>query len=173
MVQTLLYQVRSSFFLEYVSYVLTFITETAAESQTAYFRGRKLKGKAVKIPSGYEGQSRFTLSSERNSAEICLGLLLQSTSKTLPQEKPQRAPSPEDDDLMIVEQEDEPEPVKILELVGSFDDVLVWDHEAVPESDSAMVKGVEEWIRFAEAVSSTVFLARGNSADFPLQMHKA
>lgn len=44
------------------------------------------------------------------------------------------------------------EQVKILEEQGGFDEVVVWGHEAVPAADDPFVKGVEEWVRLAEAV---------------------
>lgn len=44
-------------------------------------------------------------------------------------------------------------PVNILEMQGIFDDMIVWDHEKLPESDDAFVKGIHEWIGFANAVS--------------------
>lgn len=55
--------------------------------------------------------------------------------------------------------EDEPEaaePVKILETQGTFDDFVVWGHETLPAADDTFVKGVEEWLRFADAVCSLV-----------------
>lgn len=51
--------------------------------------------------------------------------------------------------------EDEPEaeePVKILETQGTFDDFVVWGHETLPAADDTFVKGVEEWLQFADAV---------------------
>lgn len=53
----------------------------------------------------------------------------------------------EDDD------DEDTEPVKVLEEAASFEEIVVWGHETVPESDDPYVKGVEEWIAFAEAVS--------------------
>lgn len=44
------------------------------------------------------------------------------------------------------------EPVKILEMQGTFDDMIVWGHEVLPAADDPYVKGVEEWVRFAETV---------------------
>lgn len=52
--------------------------------------------------------------------------------------------------MEIVEPE---EPVKVLETQGTFEDVVVWGHEILPASDDTFVKGVEEWVRFAETVS--------------------
>lgn len=57
---------------------------------------------------------------------------------------------PVDDDKD--EDEDEAEPVKILEEIGSFDEVMVWGHEQVPAGDDVFVRGMEEWIGFAEAI---------------------
>lgn len=44
------------------------------------------------------------------------------------------------------------DPVKILEEQSTFDEVMVWDHEIAPAADDPFVKGVEEWVRLAEAV---------------------
>lgn len=46
------------------------------------------------------------------------------------------------------------EPVKVLEEQSTFDEFMVWDHEAVPAADDPFVKGVEEWLKLAEAVCS-------------------
>lgn len=40
-----------------------------------------------------------------------------------------------------------------MEQHAKFGEIMVWDHEAVPEGADVYVKGVEEWIGFAEAVS--------------------
>jgi ribonuclease H2 subunit C len=44
------------------------------------------------------------------------------------------------------------EPVKIMEMQGTFDDFVVWGHETLPAADDTFVKGVEEWLQFADAV---------------------
>lgn len=44
------------------------------------------------------------------------------------------------------------EPVKALEAQSTFDDFIVWDHETLAVADDTFVKGVEEWIQFAEVV---------------------
>lgn len=33
-----------------------------------------------------------------------------------------------------------------------FEEIMVWEHEAVPYAEDVYVKGIEEWIGFAEAV---------------------
>lgn len=53
-----------------------------------------------------------------------------------------------------VEEEDErEEEVKVLEEVAGFEEVVVWAHDGVVDGDDVFVKGMEEWIMFAEAVS--------------------
>ena len=51
------------------------------------------------------------------------------------------------------EEGEEIEEVQVLEEVASFDKVVLWGHETLVEGDDPFVKGVEEWIGFAEAVS--------------------
>lgn len=48
------------------------------------------------------------------------------------------------------------EPVKALEAQSTFDDFIVWDHETLAAADDTFVKGVEEWIKFAEVVCVAV-----------------
>ena len=50
------------------------------------------------------------------------------------------------------EEEDDIEPTKILEEVATFDDILVWGHEQVPGEEDVFVRGVQEWLTFAEAM---------------------
>lgn len=58
-----------------------------------------------------------------------------------------------DEDIEIEDEEEEaPEPVKLLEEVSRFDDIVVWGHDRVPGSDDPFVKGIEEWISFSEAI---------------------
>lgn len=49
------------------------------------------------------------------------------------------------------------EEVRALEEVARFEELVVWGHEIVPEEDDVFVKGVEEWISFATAVSFSPF----------------
>lgn len=77
----------------------------------------------------------------------CVGVVATPTDRVVPasQQAPQNAAT-EDGDA-------EPEePVKVLETQGTFDDMVVWGHEILPAADDSYVKGVEEWVRFAETV---------------------
>ncbi|KXG51033.1 Ribonuclease H2, subunit C [Penicillium griseofulvum] len=98
-------------------------------TQTAHFRGRKLRGRRVALPDGYRG------------------VVATHTDRVLP--AAQRADGAED------EEAEPEEPVKIMEAQGTFDEFVVWGHEALPAADDAFVKGVEEWLQFADAMHTT------------------
>lgn len=49
---------------------------------------------------------------------------------------------------------DEAEPIKVLEEVATFGEIVVWGHEVMPEEDETFVKGVGEWIAWAEGIHS-------------------
>ena len=55
---------------------------------------------------------------------------------------------------MDEEDDEEPEPVKILEQASTFEEIMVWGHDQLPAPDDPFVKGLEEWIGFAEAINS-------------------
>lgn len=81
------------------------------------------------------------------------GVVVHTTEKLLPQTQKSNAPLPNDDTEGDDEDEDQPAEVKVAEEVASFDEVMVWGHDVLPdESDDPYTKGVAEWIAFAEAV---------------------
>ncbi|CEL04435.1 hypothetical protein ASPCAL05565 [Aspergillus calidoustus] len=96
--------------------------------QTAYFRGRKLRGRRVQIPEGYEG------------------IVATHTDRELP------STTSNNSDEAEVEEVEPAEPIKVLEQQATFGDFVVWAHETIPAADDPYVKGVEEWIKFAEAM---------------------
>lgn len=108
--------------------------------QIVYFRGRKLEGKVMTLPGGYEGA------------------ILQKTGDLL---KVEPVAGEEDESEVPVE-------VKLFSKEATFDEVVVWGHEALPEADDAYVKSIEEWMKFAEAVSADC--CRYMGADL-LQIH--
>lgn len=59
------------------------------------------------------------------------------------------------------------EPIKILETQATFDEFVVWGHEIMPAADDPFVKGVEEWLKFAETVMlpTKIFYVRPLEAD--------
>ena len=50
-----------------------------------------------------------------------------------------------------------------LNTVAAFDEVVVWGHETVAETDNSFVRGVDEWVTFAEAVSSRCYATHSSS----------
>lgn len=99
---------------------------------TAFFRGRKLRGKKIALPEGYEGA------------------VLQKTDKKVIAKPSIPVPGDEDGaDNATAPKEVE---TLVMDQQARFGEVMVWDHEAVPEDTDVYVKGIEEWIGFAEAV---------------------
>jgi ribonuclease H2 subunit C len=112
------------------------------KASTVYFRGRKLRGRRVDVPEGYTGvvlQKTDTLSTSTKGNGAAMADRLRRMEEG----------EDEDEDMVM----DEPVEVKVLEQKGRFDEIRVWGHDAVPEADDVFVKGVQEWIGFAEAVS--------------------
>ncbi|KAI4621211.1 uncharacterized protein J4E87_006839 [Alternaria ethzedia] len=101
----------------------------------AYFRGRHLHGTTLPLPQNYTGA------------------ILHVTDKQLPQTRTQQQqPADEDDEDAEVE-ESMPVEVKIAEQVGEFDEVIIWGHGGeVDGSGDAFVRGINEWVGFAESM---------------------
>lgn len=73
-----------------------------------------------------------------------------------PASKETKFPPPADtdsDDEIEMEQE-QVEKAQNWEEVATFDEIMVWDHENLPGDEDLFVRGVEEWIQFAEAINS-------------------
>ena len=109
----------------------------------AYLRGRRLQGKEVTLPTGYEGI--ITQDGGVQKLEVR-------------------------DAMYEDEGEEEQEDVGVLNEVGSFDRVMLWEHEKIVEDDDVFVKGVTEWVGFAEAVSWPC--AGGERTLMSVQLHK-
>ncbi|KAN0096169.1 ribonuclease H1 small subunit [Hyaloscypha variabilis] len=104
-------------------------SKTTDGKTVAYFRGRKLHGKQLKVPKGYRG------------------VVVSSTERILPKSKP----ATEDD-----EEAEEEADVKIMEEQSEFDHIMLWGHEALPdEVADPYVRAMEEWIALAEQIHST------------------
>lgn len=102
--------------------------------KTAYLRGRKLHGKAIKLPEGYYGS---VVEKGETKREI---------------------PRPEDgDEDEDAEAQELPDAIEVAPLNGMarFDDIVVWGHEATADSSAdPYVRSIEEWVSFAEQVRS-------------------
>ena len=78
------------------------------------------------------------------------GVVLQKTNNTLPAASDAPSARQAEDD-----EETEHELVNMLEEQATFDSIVVWDHEVVPdESNDPYVKGLVEWMAIAEQVST-------------------
>ena len=99
----------------------------------AYFRGRKLKGQEVKVPQGYRGVIVKEVGKEKTAFQ---------KSEDEGYEKAGEGG-----------REEEQEDTTVLNEIGSFDNLFLWNHEGMIIEDDALVKGLSEWIGFAEAVS--------------------
>lgn len=70
--------------------------------------------------------------------------ILNATDKTIVEPPP------------LVDDEDEepeiPEPVRIVEQVSKVEEMIIWGHDQVPAPDSILVRSVDEWVAFAEAI---------------------
>ncbi|OCK83612.1 ribonuclease H1 small subunit [Lepidopterella palustris CBS 459.81] len=105
-------------------------TESNGEN-TAYFRGRKLRGKNVKLPDRYRGA------------------VLDITDKVAPQTGNENSNGSIDDQ----DEDNKPAEVKVVEEVGCFDEIMIWGHESAPSAtEDQYLKGIQEWIALAEAM---------------------
>ncbi|KAJ5674249.1 Ribonuclease H2 subunit C [Penicillium macrosclerotiorum] len=134
------------------------VTDEEAK-KTAYFRGRKLRGRRVAVPDGYQGMNprrepprNTQFPSLTWSTLYFSGIVAIPTDRVLPTSQQTDKNALDDDEVVEVLPE---EPVNILETQGTFDGMVVWGHEVLPASDDTFVKGVEEWIRFAETMHGT------------------
>ncbi|KAF3483031.1 RNA exonuclease 4 [Arthroderma uncinatum] len=101
-------------------------TDGESNTSTAYFRGRKLRGRSMPLPDGYQGVVVTKPPQCENSTRRRVG----------------------DDD----EEEEEEEPISQLETVGTFSTLTVWEHEKLPADEDVYVRSMGEWISFAHAM---------------------
>ena len=101
----------------------------------AYFRGRKLRGREVKVPDGYKGivVKESTKSQYGNGAPVELAM-----SDSEPEEGRQ-----------VLE-------TSILHKVADFEDVVIWGHEICAEPEDVFFKALDEWATFAANVSDEI-----------------
>ncbi|THW99018.1 ribonuclease H1 small subunit [Aureobasidium pullulans] len=106
------------------------------QTNTAYFRGRKLNGKTVNLPEGYRGA------------------ILQKTNTILPPTITPSTSTSLEDKEDASSSSSTPE-TKILQEVATFDKIVVWGHEVQPDGqEDVYVRGVSEWIGLATAMNS-------------------
>ncbi|KAI5292990.1 hypothetical protein KEM55_007374, partial [Ascosphaera atra] len=105
------------------------------ECEIAFFRGRRLKGRRVALPEGYEG-----VVASKSEEKLREGNAQESRANGYYHNDENNS----DDG----EEEKEPESL-ILAAEGRFSEFVVWGHEKVPEDDDPYVKGMQEWMAFA------------------------
>lgn len=99
--------------------------------RVAYFRGRKLHGKALRVPEGYRG------------------VVVDKTEAPKAQ-----APRPDEPEVVDLDAEDEM-PLGALDTKAEFDEMVIWGHESMADTSSdPYVRGIEEWMKVAEKVRS-------------------
>ena len=92
-------------------------------------------------------------------------MVITSTDRVLPREEEEvqaqtdgtDGEGQEDDE----DEESQPE-VKIAEEMAEFEDIMVWGHEALQDGTDPYIKGIEEWIKFAEQVHTTPVIEHSN-----------
>ncbi|KAL9136021.1 MAG: hypothetical protein Q9175_002759 [Cornicularia normoerica] len=103
--------------------------ETAKDGKLeAYFRGRKLRGQEIDVPQGYRGVVVQEAGKERTAFRTT------------------------DRGGLEVEGDEELEEDTVLNEIGSFEKVIIWNHESMVDGDDAFVKGLSEWIGFAQVM---------------------
>ena len=117
-----------------------------------------MKGKEVPVPEGYRG----VVVRKKGGMPITEGRTGRKDYEVAEDEGGVK----EDDGI----REEGEEEVNVLEEVATFEELVVWGHEVAVQDDHAVVKGVSEWIRFAEAVSSFHLSAWSSSFFFLLSV---
>ena len=102
-------------------------------SRTAYFRGRKLQGRTVKLP------------------EQCRGVVLQRRDDP----SDSKASTTTDDNVIDLEAEEPGPDTGTMRVTAEFDEMVVWGHEAMADADSdPYVRSIEEWLQVSDKVSA-------------------
>jgi ribonuclease H2 subunit C len=114
-----------------------------------------LRGRKIKLPAGYTGtptpyvKGQWTLT-------LRSGIATKPTERLLPQQPQSSSNNVGAEDSASEAEEDnpteKPEPVKILQSTATFTEFMLWGHDMLPAADDPFVKGIEEWIAFAEAI---------------------
>lgn len=100
-------------------------------TKLAYFRGRKLHGKTVKLP------------------EQCRGVVVERR-----QEKGLQ-PAAEEPVVVIDDDEAEKGPAGTMQVTAEFDEMVIWGHETlVDAAEDPYIRSMEEWLQVSGQVSS-------------------
>ncbi|KAH7022420.1 ribonuclease H2 non-catalytic subunit-domain-containing protein [Ilyonectria destructans] len=103
---------------------------TVADDGTkiAYFRGRKLQGKTIKLPTQ------------------CRGVVVERKNDEAP---------PAEAVVDVEDGDDTPERVGSMQVTAEFDEMVVWEHENMNDSTGdPYIRGMEEWLQVADQIHS-------------------
>ncbi|KAK1775715.1 ribonuclease H2, subunit C [Copromyces sp. CBS 386.78] len=141
--------------------------------KTSYFRGRKLHGKSLPLPPGYKGVIASKAPKHGQSKQ-------QQQQQNQNQQQQQQQPRRLAHEMsFVMENDNEPEVMDLeaaesengqgsepevggqmqmqmqMQIQAEFEEFVVWGHESLADAaGDAYVRGVEEWIGFAERVHS-------------------
>ncbi|CRK19446.1 hypothetical protein BN1723_011871 [Verticillium longisporum] len=102
-------------------------TSTDGKSK-AFFRGRELHGKSVRLASGYRG------------------IVVEKQNKTIEAPRPDAPPQEEEDDEDKIER-------GALRVTAEFEGMVVWGAESMADAATdPYVRGMEEWLQVAESI---------------------
>lgn len=97
-------------------------------TKIAYFRGRKLQGKTIKLPTQ------------------CRGVVVERKNDEAP---------PAEAVVDVEDGDDTPERVGSMQVTAEFDEMVVWEHENMNDSTGdPYIRGMEEWLQVADQVRS-------------------
>ncbi|CAD6446391.1 6601b7e6-fb1f-4d2a-ade1-d5d541ce1214-CDS [Sclerotinia trifoliorum] len=113
------------------------------EDLVAYFRGRRLIGRKVKVPEGWRGVVL------RVGEEI----LPREVDVDVDVEDERMGDGDGDEDEEGDDGEEKDVETTMVEEEGTFDDLTVWGHECLVDAGGDMVvRGIEEWMGWAGAI---------------------
>ncbi|KAK3338531.1 ribonuclease H2, subunit C [Neurospora tetraspora] len=120
--------------------------------KVSYFRGRKLHGKTLPLPEGYKGVVASKAPKQEGEEE-------KKKEARLPHEMSFVMDNDNEPEVVDLEAEEssrqEPEVGGWMEIQAEFEEVVVWGHESLADAGGdAYVRGVEEWIGFANKMHS-------------------
>ncbi|KAF7845659.1 hypothetical protein BT93_L1371 [Corymbia citriodora subsp. variegata] len=98
-------------------------------TKTVYFRGRRLRGRVVKLPESMDGN------------------ILKLSDKTM-----QDTVS---NDVLDQADHEDPEPVAVVEKLSIFNELTFYGHDILPATEDSMITGLTEWLDLAEAIHKT------------------
>lgn len=119
----------------------------------AYFRGRKFHGKTLPLPEGYKGVVASKVSPKQQQTTNHKPRLAHEMSFVMENDEPEVIDL--DSEAGSGGQEPEVQVGGGMEIQAEFEEVVVWGHEHLADAGGdAYVRGVEEWVGFAERVHS-------------------